>query len=114
MHIGDGRKRMSVTLLAGSYVEYLQATQKWWDRVNERAPFDLSKRPIYFVSSNTHSLTNMVTGFAQRHEARLMDFVASRADPELCDEAERIRQGKVPSNWVELPVLCAQEVPADG
>lgn len=99
MHIGDGRKRMSVTLLAGSYVEYLQATQKWWDRVNERAPFDLSKRPIYFVSSNTHSLTNMVTGFAQRHEARLMDFVASRADPELCDEAERIRQGKVPSNW---------------
>lgn len=99
MHIGEGRKRMSVTLLAGSYVEYLQATQKWWDRVNERAPFDLSKRPIYFVSSNTHSLTNMVSGFAQCHEARLMDFVASRIDPELFDEAERIRQGKVPSNW---------------
>ncbi len=56
-NIGEQRKRMSVMLLAGSYVEYLQATQKWWDRVNERAPFDLSKRPTYFVSSNTHSLS---------------------------------------------------------
>ena len=97
--IGEQRKRMSVMLLAGSYVEYLQATQKWWDRVNERAPFDLSKRPIYFVSSNTHSLINMVTGFAQGQEARLLDYVASSADPELWVEADRIRQGKVPSNW---------------
>ena len=98
-NIGEQRKRMSVMLLAGSYVEYLQATQKWWDRVNERAPFDLSKRPTYFVSSNTHSLSNMVTGFAQGLESRLMDYVASSADPELCDEADRIRQGIVPSNW---------------
>ncbi|MCU0519179.1 MAG: hypothetical protein MUF84_00585 [Anaerolineae bacterium] len=98
-NIGEQRKRMSVMLLAGSYVEYLQATQKWWDRVNERAPFDLSKRPTYFVSSNTHSLSNMITGFAQGQESRLMDYVVSSADPELCEEADRIRRGKVPSNW---------------
>jgi hypothetical protein len=98
-HIGATRKRMSVTLLAGSYVEYLRATQKWWDRVNDEAPFDLSERPIYFVSSNTHSLVNMVTSFAQTHEDRLLDYLASEADPELCDEAERIQQREVPSNW---------------
>ncbi|MGC9522705.1 MAG: DUF6909 family protein [Anaerolineae bacterium] len=98
-HVGEQRKRMSVTLLAGSYVEYLRATQKWWNRVSERAPFDLSERPTYFVSSNTHSLVNMVTSFAQRHEDRLMAYLASNADPELCEEAERIQQRKVPSNW---------------
>jgi hypothetical protein len=97
--IATRRKRMSVTLVAGSYVEYLRATQKWWNRVSDRAPFDLSERPIYFVSSNTHSLVNMVTSFAQRHEARLMEYLASKADPELYAEAERIRRRTVPSNW---------------
>jgi hypothetical protein len=97
--IAQGRKRMSVTLVAGSYVEYLRATQKWWNRVSDRAPFDLSERPIYFVSSNTHSLVNMLTSFAQRHEARLMDYLASDADPALHQEAERIRRRSVPSNW---------------
>jgi hypothetical protein len=99
---GAYRKRMSVQLLAGSHVEYRRATQKWWDRVNRYVPFDLSERPIYFVSSNTHSLVNMVTCFAQAHEARLMDYLASKADPELCAEAERIQQRLVPTNWANF------------
>jgi hypothetical protein len=98
-HIAAERKRLSVTLLAGSYVAYLRATQKWWNRISELAPFDLSERPIYFVSSNTHSLVNMVTCFAQQHEEELMDYLASKADPALYAEAERIKQRKVPSNW---------------
>jgi hypothetical protein len=93
------RKRMAVTLLAGSYIEYRRATQQWWNHVNHHAPFDLSRRPIYFVSSNTHSLINMLSGFAQQHEAELMDYLESRADPNLCEEAERIRRREVPSNW---------------
>ncbi|MBN1250131.1 MAG: hypothetical protein JXC32_20875 [Anaerolineae bacterium] len=97
--IGAGRKRMSVTLLAGSHVEYRRATQKWWDRVNDRVPFDLSERPIYFVSSNTHSLANMVTCFAQKHEDELLHYVASDVDAELGEEASRIQQQRVPSNW---------------
>jgi hypothetical protein len=131
-HIARRRKRMSVTLLAGSYVEYLRATQKWWDRVRDRAradsrarsdshaalsplrgktergdtergdAIDLSQRPIYFVSSNTHSLVNMVTCFAQHHEARLVDYLASKADPELCEEAERIQLRQVPSSWANF------------
>jgi hypothetical protein len=97
--IGAGQKRMSVTLLAGSYVEYRRATQKWWDRVTDRIPFDLSERPIYFVSSNTHSLTNMMTSFAQKHEDLLLEYVESGVDPELGEEAVRIKQHRVPSNW---------------
>ena len=93
------RKRMAVTLLAGSHIEYRRATQQWWNHVNHHAPFDLSRRPIYFVSSNTHSLINMLSGFAQQHEAELMDYLESRADPDLCGEAKRIRRREVPSNW---------------
>lgn len=93
------RKRIAVTLLAGSYIEYRRATQQWWNHVNRHAPFDLSRRPIYFVSSNTHSLVNMLSGFAQQHEAELLDYLESRADLELCEEAERIKRREVPSNW---------------
>ncbi len=93
------RKRIAVTLLAGSYIEYRRATQQWWNHVNRHAPFDLSRRPIYFVSSNTHSLVNMLSGFAQQHETELLDYLESRADPDLCEEAERIKRREVPSNW---------------
>mgnify|MGYP006295999759 CR=1 FL=1 len=97
--IAEYRKRMAVTLLAGSHIEYRRATQQWWNHVNRRVPFDLSERPIYFVSSNTHSLINMVSSFAQHHEAELMAYLESQADPDLAREAERIQRREVPSNW---------------
>jgi len=97
--IARHRKRMAVRLLAGSHIEYQRATQRWWNRVNRHVTFDLSERPIYFVSSNTHSLVNMITGFAQQHEDQLLDFLENEADPDLRSEAQRIREGEVPSNW---------------
>jgi len=100
--LAERRQRFTIRLLSGSYIAYRRATQQWWNRVNQHAPFDLSARPTYFVSSNTHSLVNMLTGFALRHEARLVDYVESEADPALCHEARRIRQHEVPSNWANF------------
>ncbi len=97
--IARRRKRLAIRLLAGSYVDYRRATQRWWWHVAERAVMELSQRPVYFVSSNTHSLINMVTGFAQRHEAQLIDYLHTEADEDLKQEALRIQQGEVPSNW---------------
>ncbi len=100
--IAAQRKRLAVQLLAGSYVDYRRATQRWWWHVIHNAPLDLHDQDVYFVSSNTHSLTNMLTGFAQRHEEQLMDYVANSGDVELQTEALRIRQGMVPSNWANF------------
>jgi hypothetical protein len=100
--ISTRRKRFAVNLLAGSHIDYRRATQMWWNRVNQLAPIDLTNRPIYFVSSNTHSLVNMLTGFAQRNQKRLLAYLSSGVDPELVEEAERIRQKKVPSNWTNF------------
>lgn len=100
--IADHRKRMAVSLLAGSHIAYRRATQQWWNRVNEQVDFDLSERPTYFVSSNTHSLVNMLTGFALRQEARLLAHLESGADSALSAEAERIRRREVPSNWANF------------
>jgi len=100
--IAARRKRMAVQLLAGSYVDYRRATQRWWWHVINKTPRDLHDQDVYFVSSNTHSLTNMLTGFAQRHEDVLMDYIVHSGDGELQTEAHRIRQGMVPSNWANF------------
>ncbi len=96
------RKRISVRLLAGSYIEYRRATQQWWNRVNteasKRGSLDLSARPIYFVSSNTHSLVNMLTGFAQRHKEDLIAYLKRSPDSALHEEWRRIQNGKVRSS----------------
>ena len=61
----DRRKRMSVGLLAGSHIGLPARNAVMVGSGQPARDFDLSERPIYFVSSNTHSLVNMVTGFAQ-------------------------------------------------
>jgi len=67
-------KRMRVRLLAGSLVDYQRATQQWWKDVEEAIP-SILQRPVYFVSSNTHSLVNLLTGFALRRDSELIRMV---------------------------------------
>jgi hypothetical protein len=98
-NMAQHRKRMAVRLLAGSYVDYRRATQRWWWHVTENAPLDLSERPVYFVSSNTHSVVNMLSGFAQHQEDELRHYLGSSAPSDLKEEAERIEKREVPSDW---------------
>jgi len=57
--IAARRKDFRIRLLAGSLRDYRQATQIWWERI-ERAVPDISARPAYFVSSNAHSIVNLI------------------------------------------------------
>ncbi len=99
-HLGDMArqpKRLMVRLLSGSLSEYRRATLAWWENIERRVP-DLRQRPVYFVSSNPHSLPNLLSGFALRHQATLTRFVESSGDPLLRDEWTQIRAGRVPSS----------------
>src|ERR671916_539555 len=59
------RLNLRVRMLGGSSVGYARMTRHWWGPVRatlaERALID---RPMYFVSSNPHSLVNLVSGTA--------------------------------------------------
>ena len=81
---------LSIRLLSGSFSQYQTSAQRWWRGI-ERAYLAVGerRRPIYFVSSNTHSLTNLLGGYAQGHRDRILEF-ARRADPEgLAEPLER-------------------------
>jgi hypothetical protein len=96
--IASTRKRLAVRMLGGSWNDYERAVERWYEYVADHAPPDLSQRPIYFVSSNMHSLANLLSGSALARQAEVIDYV-QRSDNELLTaEYEAIISEKVPSS----------------
>ncbi|HEY43001.1 MAG TPA: hypothetical protein G4O11_03365 [Anaerolineae bacterium] len=95
--IAAGKKRLRVHLLAGSLNDYRRATQIWWEHI-ERAEPSLLHRPVYFISSNTHSLVNLISGFALRQEAELLGILERPANVDLLEEWREIEAEQVPSS----------------
>jgi hypothetical protein len=92
--IASGRKDIRINLLDGSLSEYRRAIHRWWDQINRAAP-EIGNRPVYFVSSNSHSLVNLVTGFALSQEESLLDFLDRSEDQDLKQEWEKIQAERV-------------------
>jgi hypothetical protein len=79
LQIAHERKDMSIRLLAGSLTDYRRATDGWWftiaQDIDRYLQSDLFYRPVYFVSSNTHSLLNLLGGHARAIESTLASFL---------------------------------------
>lgn len=76
---------MGVRLLSGSLSEYWRATRAWWDHIEDKFPAILD-RPVYFVSGNTHSMPNLLTGFALQQEAELVAYLENSDNTEMQEE----------------------------
>lgn len=74
---------LSMRLLAGSFSQYQRAAQRWWGAIEPRylRVVEPRRRPVYFVSSNTHSLSNLLGGYAFSHQAETLSY-ARRKNPE--------------------------------
>ncbi|MBK9070212.1 MAG: hypothetical protein IPL79_04310 [Myxococcales bacterium] len=67
---------MGIRLLDGSFREYQRTSQRWW-RAIEAVARDKTRgptRPVYFVSSNSHSIANLMGGYAVRHRDDILAF----------------------------------------
>ncbi len=99
--LGIGRKKVtySVRSLAGSLADYRRATRAWWEHVEESLPeIVFEDRPVYFVSSNTHSISNLLCGFALQKEAELVEYIESSGNSSLQQEYADILASNVPSS----------------
>ena len=90
-------RRLRVQLLSGSLSEYWRATRIWWDNIERRCP-DLLERPVYFVSSNPHSIVNLLSGFALQNQAALEYFLEQPENADLREEWKRIQSAEIPSS----------------
>ena len=100
--MGRAPKRFAVRLLAGSRVDYRKATRRWWSFITDASPIDLSERPVYFISSNIHSVVNMLSGFALRRQDDLMRYLREGDEEQLLEEYSRIRRGESSSRAENL------------
>ncbi|MCA0453301.1 MAG: hypothetical protein LCI00_04935 [Chloroflexi bacterium] len=90
--ISQRRKTIGLRMLAGSLADYRRATAYWWSEVDAQMDeVDLENRPVYFVSSNTHCLANLLTGFAQREEHNLAQYIEQMSTGSLVKEYQTIR-----------------------
>jgi hypothetical protein len=95
--IRAGERNFQVRLLNGSLIEYNRATSAWWRVIADRVP-DLLSKPIYFISSNTHSFTNLLSGFALLNQDEIHQYLVESEKGEMLDEWRQIQTHKVPSS----------------
>ena len=94
--ITSNRINFHIRLLSGSLSDYRRATHAWWKNIETKSR-DLLDRPIYFVSSNTHSLVNLVSGFALQQKDVLLGYLENSKDKGLLQEWDDIQEANVPS-----------------
>lgn len=87
---------LEVQLFSGSLNEYRRATRFWWNHIASSYS-EITQRPVYFISSNTHSIPNLLTGFALTQEDRLTDYLHTAGDEDLRSEWQEINHEEVPS-----------------
>lgn len=79
---------LRVRLLSGTMAQYQTAAHRWWSGIEpgylrEARP---KRRPVYFVSSNTHALPNLLAGWGRAHMDGLVGF-ARATNPEGLGDA---------------------------
>jgi hypothetical protein len=73
-------------------------TRRWWQPVLKT--LGDTDRPTYFVSSNPHSLVNVMTGFAREHESQIVDWV-HRYGPDYLREELGKFEARTAEGWWE-------------
>ena len=95
--------RIVLRLVGGSHLGYARNASRWWLAI-AAAMDDMGVRdaPIYFVSSNAHSLINVLTGVAREFDIEIRDWIR-RNHPELDEERRKLEAGHSrasPENWL--------------
>ena len=87
---------LRIRLLVGSYSQYQRAAQRWWSGIEPDYLRTTQPRrpPVYFVSSNSHSVVNLVGGYARLHRDQLIHFAKERNPEHLAESlTEAIHSG---------------------
>ena len=117
--VGDRRLNLRIRMLGGSQAGYARMTRRWWRPIRSAMEEQgLGDRPVYFVSSNPHSLVNLVTPTARAGEAEIVAFIEEHGPEYLSEELERFRAGRAEGSWENFLYFGArllwESLPEDG
>ncbi|MFZ0216125.1 MAG: hypothetical protein WAM30_09320, partial [Candidatus Dormiibacterota bacterium] len=101
--VRSSRCQISIRLVGGSHVGFARNAGRWWQPIQgELDRLGLAEAPVYFVSSNVHSLVNVVSGVSRHLEPQIVDF-ARATDPDLTEELRKLESGETHAsreNWL--------------
>jgi hypothetical protein len=108
--IAERRMNLRVRMLGGTQVGYARMTRRWWTPVHDAlAEQGLTDRPMYLVSSNTHSLVNIATGVAGEREESLVKFVETLPESDILrEELGAFREGRTEGSWENFLYFVAR------
>jgi hypothetical protein len=108
--IAEHGMALRLRMLGGTQVGYARVTRRWWQQVTGLMRSEtLLDRPVYFVSSNSHAIANLLTGVAPRHAEELASAVDRDGGGELRDELQRFRDGSAQGHWNNFLYYAARE-----
>jgi hypothetical protein len=109
--MAGARLNLRVRMLGGSAVGYARMTRHWWAPVRRMlAQHSLEDRPMYFVSSNPHSMVNLLSGTARRREDDVTAWVEAGGGPEdLREELAAFREGRTDGTWENFLYFSARD-----
>ena len=91
--VRDAECHITLRNLGASHVGYARSAAAWFAPVEaQMAEIGARDAPLYFVSSNIHSLVNVLSGTARTLESEIVSF-AREHDPNLYAEYDRIESG---------------------
>ena len=108
--VAERRMNMRVRMLGGTHVGYARMTRRWWQPVHDSlGEQGLADRPMYLVSSNTHSLANIATGVAREREQSLVEFVETLPESDILrEELAAFREGRAEGSWENFLYFVAR------
>ncbi len=90
-------------MVGGSHIGFARSARRWWLPIQGALEtLGLSGSPVYFVSSNLHSLVNVLSGVARSFEREIVDHVR-RTSSDLESELQRLESGETRAsrdNWL--------------
>jgi hypothetical protein len=69
----------------------------------------LEDRPMYFVSSNPHSMVNLLSGTARRREDEITAWVEDDGPDDLREELAAFRDGRTDGSWENFLYFSAKD-----
>lgn len=108
-HMATTKRDIHLQMLGGTYLGFARSTRHWWSPVDALlAERGLMNRPVYFVSSNTHSIANILTGTARRRKDELVRFIEETEHPELLPELRMLQRGETLASWENFLYYAAR------
>jgi hypothetical protein len=109
--IASERMALRIRMFGGSNTGYARMTRRWWTPVGAELNREglTVERPLYFVSSNTHSLVNIATSVARDREQELVAFVGTMPEDDILrHELAAFREGRAEGSWENFLYFVAR------